>query len=128
MQYMWIFKGDSHNDDISSCNSNVLISEILNKTDIKYIFKDIKSLIEFLLLSMHCENELYENTVDNNAISYKINDLRKKSSEINNSFIKKIFFLRLHLNIIVVKTVALQIVYYILVAMIINPNLYKIKI
>ena len=41
---------------------------------------------------MHRENELYENTVDNNAISYKINDLRKKSSEINNSFIKKIFF------------------------------------
>lgn len=92
MQYMWIFKEDNDNDEILSCNSNILLSEINNKTDINGIFKDIKSLIEFLLLSMHCEQKLYNNTVHNAMISYKIDDLRKMSNEIHNSFIKKNFF------------------------------------
>ena len=92
MQYMWIFKEDNDNDEISSCSSDILLLEIINKTDINDIFKDIKSLIEFLLLSMHCEQKLYNNTVHNAMISYKIDDLRKMSNEIHNSFIKKNFF------------------------------------
>ena len=93
MQYMWIFKDNKKNkDEILPIDNDVFLYVIfkLTKND-NNIFKDIKRLIEFILLSMHYENNLNNNIPNEQKMNYEINNLKKMSKEKNNSFIKKIF-------------------------------------
>ena len=65
--------------------SMVFMIEITTLYNNNLLFNDIKLLIEFILLSMHCETNL-------NNINYNIDILRNEFYNINNSFIKDIFF------------------------------------
>ena len=101
MQYMWIFKENKNNkEEILSINSYIFLSDILELSKNVDIFKDIKQLIEFILLSMHCEQKLNQNIQekDEQNINYEIDNLKEMSTEIKNSFIKELFFFELELD------------------------------
>ena len=101
MQYMWIFKENENNkEEINSINSYILLPDISELSQNENLFKDIKQLIEFILLSMHCEQSLNPNDEeeDEQNINYEINNLKKLSTEINNSFIKNLFFFELQID------------------------------
>ena len=95
MQYMWhwSYKDNNKNED-QNLNFMIELSTLYNDKNNNNIFNnnivdDIKLLIEFILLSMHCESIL-----DNN-INYNIDELKKEFYNNGNSFIKDIFFFEL---------------------------------
>ena len=94
MQDMWYINqfnkniDNNNNEDDESSQNFIFISEIG-----KYnVFKDIKSLIGLLLLSMHFEQKLNNN---NDFINYNINEFEKSINENEKSFISELFFFKL---------------------------------
>ena len=95
MQYMWHWSyKDNNKDEDQNLNFMIQINTLYNDNNNNNIFNnnivdDIKLLIEFILLSMHCESIL-----DNN-INYNIDELKKEFYNNGYSFIKDIFFFEL---------------------------------
>ena len=74
--------------------AEIFIAEIMEKSKQSLILKDIKSLIEFLLLSMHYEQQIN----DNNTIDYDIIKFKEKIGEEIKTFVRDIFFFKLESN------------------------------
>ena len=90
IQYMWKINDNDNNETDNVNQGTIFFIEIKTLLNDFYIFKNIRLLIEFLLLSMNLEHVLVNN--DNNTINYKIDYLRLTALDNNKSFIKELFF------------------------------------
>jgi len=93
MNYMWNYNQLNNNDEGQNINFLIEIQTLSQKLS---IFKDIKLLIEFILLSMHNEQKLNNNI--HLKIDYKIDEIKKDFFKFKNSFINDLFFFELGLK------------------------------
>ena len=91
MQYMWYWEPFKNNNEQDQ--SIIFMVEIQSLCNNDNIIKDIKLLIEFILLSIHYEY------IYNGKIIYNINEIKKKVEfNYSKSIIKNIFFFDLLLD------------------------------
>jgi hypothetical protein len=90
---MWNYNQLNNNDEGQSI---IFLTEIQTLSQDFTIFKNIKLLIEFILLSMHYEQKLNDNI--DLQIDYKIDEIKKDFYKFKNSFINDLFFFELGLK------------------------------
>ena len=97
IQYMWY--NNTYNKNFDDNNSNqaiIFLIEIQRVSGDNKLLSNIKNLIGFLLLSMHCEQKINEN--NDHKIKYSLKELEKTCYKDKNTFISDLFFFELEKN------------------------------